>query len=79
MQFIIIGIVLLLMSGCVAQRSGEHKRLVGDHTGTQYEEVSPGVVQNLKTGRTGFRQGAWIIDGQTGKQTFVYGNQVEEK
>lgn len=70
--------VVMAMVGCSSGHPPQSKTLLGDHTNHQSIEYSNGVVQNLQTGRTGVRRGAWVQDLQTGKMAFTYGGFVEE-
>lgn len=71
--------VVMAVVGCSGPSStAQSKTLLGDHTNQQSIEYPNGVVQNLQTGRTGVRRGAWVQDLQTGKMAFTYGGFVEE-
>ena len=67
-----IGFLLFGLVGCGGGSVAKEEPTLyrGDQTGDLTIEHN-GVTQNLQTGRTGFKRGAWIIDSQTGKQTFT--------
>ena len=72
---------VLWLVGCAggASEPNRDRLLRGDRTGNLSVEHENGVVQDLQTGRIGYRRGAWIQDAQTGKLIFTYGDFIEEE
>ncbi len=73
----IVVVIGILLGGCAAHAQPS-RTLVGDQSGTQYQEQPNGIVQNMNTGSIGVRRGAWVQDLQTGKLHYTYGNIIEE-